>query len=55
MCLRNPNRLKGVLLPHPDNRSELHGSLPQFCSDMSVTTIPCMSAWVHAFVGFLNL
>ena len=52
---REKNRLKGVLLPHPDNRSELHGSLPQFCFDMSVTTIPCMSAWVHAFVDFLNL
>ena len=55
MCLRNPIRLKGVLLPRPDNRSELHGSLPQFCSDMSVTTLPCMSACVHAFVDFLNL
>ena len=49
-CLRNPERLKGVLQSHPVNRSELHGSLPQFRIDISATSYHVV---VHGYMHLL--
>ena len=50
-CLRNPERLKGVLQSHTDHRSELHGSLPQFRNDISATSYHVVvHGYMHLFV-----